>query len=163
MKRNEISNEEFNEAFKNKDNLRIMNSVCARYRKSISYEEIERCKMISLWEALRAFDPNGGKKFTSFLYTRIDWECKRQISAMQRRKKVNTLEFKESLYVLLGDNSLEIQDIINKLSPKFKKVIQQRFFYRMTMEEIAKENNYSRETARRYILQALEKIKQYAN
>ena len=68
MKRNEISDAEFNEALENKDNVRIMNSVCSRYRKSIPYEEIERCKMISLWEALRAFDPNGGKKFTSFLY-----------------------------------------------------------------------------------------------
>ena len=163
MKRNEVSDSEFNEALKNKDNARIMNSVCSRYRKSIPYEEIERCKMISLWEALRAFDPNGGKKFTSFLYTRTDWECKRQISAMNRSRRIPTLEFKESLYVSLGDSSIEIEDIIDKLSPKFKKVIEQRFFYRMTMEEIAKENNYSRETARRYIIQALEKIKQYAN
>ena len=163
MKRNEISDAEFNEALENKDNVRIMNSVCSRYRKSIPYEEIERCKMISLWEALRAFAPNGVKKFTSFLYTRTDWECKRQISAMKRGQKIKALEFKESLYVLLNKDTIEIEDIISNLNSKYKKVIEQRFFYRMTMEEIAKENNYSRETARRYIIQALEKIKQYAN
>ena len=163
MKRNDISDEQFDEALKNKDNLRIMNSVCSRYRKSIPYDELERCKMVALWQALEAFDPNGGKKFTSFLYTRTDWECKRQISAINKKRKSNSLEFHESLYVLANKNSVEIEDIINKLSPKFNKVINQRFFYSMTMEEIAKENNYSRETARLYIIQALDKIKQYAN
>ena len=51
MKRNDISDEQFDEALKNKDNLRIMNSVCSRYRKSIPYDELERCKMVSLWQA----------------------------------------------------------------------------------------------------------------
>jgi len=54
---------------------------------------------------------------------------------------------------------LEIKDVIQKLHPRLRKVIYQRFFERLTMEEIAKENDYSRETARRYILHALKKLK----
>ena len=55
---NNVTNDEFKEAFKNLDNIRIMNKVCSRYRATIPYEEIERCKMIALWQALKAFDPN---------------------------------------------------------------------------------------------------------
>lgn len=162
-KKREIDNAEFESAYKNRDNLRIMNKVCSKYRATIPADEIERCKLISLWEAMKAYDPNGGKKFTSFLHTRIDWECKRKINEINRQKKRNGYEFQESLYILYKNkDTAEIKDILDKLPIKFQKVLDQRFFHRMTMEEIAKENGYSRETARRYIIQALDLVRKNA-
>ena len=152
-----IGDEEFDVAWKDTNNIKIINKVCSKYSKIIPRDELDRCKLIALWEALKAYDPEKGQKFTSFLYNRIDWECKKQlydINKRNRQKKYNAaLHFSEDA------NEIEINDVIEKLHPRLSKVIYQRFFERLTMEEIAKENDYSRETARRYILNALEKLK----
>ena len=57
-------------------------------------------------------------------------------------------------------DSVLVKDAIDNLCVKYKTVLYQRFFERMTMQEIADTNDYSRETARRYINIALEKLKE---
>tara|TARA_B100000519_G_scaffold146475_1_gene127240 strand:- start:2111 stop:2608 length:498 start_codon:yes stop_codon:yes gene_type:complete len=159
---NNVTNDEFKEAFKNLDNIRIMNKVCSKYRATIPYEEIERCKMIALWQALKAFDPNGGRKFTSFLYNRIDWECKKQIYEINKSRRIKIdmpLEFSNASTPDDFLELLEIKDVMEKIDKNSQKIIYQRFFQRMTMKEIAKENGYSRETARRNIICSIDKIK----
>ena len=159
---NNVTNDEFKEAFKNLDNIRIMNKVCSRYRATIPYEEIERCKMIALWQALKAFDPNGGRKFTSFLYNRIDWECKKQIYEINKSRRIKIdmpLEFSDASTPDDFLELLEIKDVMEKIDENSQKIIYQRFFQRMTMKEIAKENGYSTETARRNIICSIDKIK----
>ena len=164
----EVTESEFLEAYRNLDNTRIMNKVCSRYRNTIPYDEIERCKLIAIWEAMKAFDPNGGRKFTSFLYNRIDWECKKEIQRINRHKK-RTAFFIDGLSEgshtpdyrnLRNYETVNIEEAIETLVPKYKNILHQRFFERMTMQEIADRNNYSRETARRYINIALEKLRE---
>jgi RNA polymerase sigma factor (sigma-70 family) len=164
---NSITNLEFQEANKNLDNVRIMNKVCSRYRNTIPADEIERCKLIALWEAMKAWRPDGGRKFTSFLYNRIDWECKKQIQQIKRAKRKVafsmdndlSMDFEECQAVTQND-SIIIKEAIDHLSVKYRTVLHQRFYERMTMQEIADRNNYSRETARRYVNIALEKLKE---
>jgi len=155
-----ITNEEFKEALSDLNNVRIMNKVCSRYRQTIPYDEIERCKLIALWQALEAFDPERGRKFTSFLYNRIDWECKKQIYQINRINKKHI--FREE--VIKEDphrpyETIEIKDLLNNIESKYQCVVYQRFFRKMTMQEIADKNGYSRETARRYIKRGLDEIK----
>ena len=159
----QVTEEEFQDANSNLDNVRIMNKVCSRYRNTIPADEIERCKLIALWEAMKAFDPNGGRKFTSFLYNRIDWECKKQIQQIKRARRKIAFSIEgplEDCKSITQYDSIAIKDAIDNLGPKYKKVLYQRFFERMTMQEIADTNSYSRETARRYINIALEKLKE---
>ena len=59
-----------------------------------------------------------------------------------------------------SSNEIDIKDTINMLPDHFQKVLYQRFFERLTMEEIAKNNDYSRETARRHIINALKKLEE---
>ena len=133
----------------------------------IPTDELQRCKLISLWEALKAFDPEGGKKFTSFLYTRVDWECKKEVSNIIKHNSRHAQVGDETLPLLgktesgtKSSNEIDIKDTINVLPDHFQKVLYQRFFERLTMEEIAKNNNYSRETARRHIINALKKLEE---
>ena len=112
---------------------------------------------------MKAFDPNGGRKFTSFLYNRIDWECKREIQKMNRRKRKSSISLDypvQDFKTLNEDQKIQIKDALSKIENKYELVIKQRFFDRMTMQEIASKNNYSRETARRYINIGLEKLKE---
>jgi RNA polymerase sigma factor (sigma-70 family) len=164
----EVTESEFLEAYKNLDNTRIMNKVCSRYRNTIPHDEIERCKLVALWEAMKAFDPNGGRKFTSFLYNRIDWECKKEIQRINRHKKRTTFfidghpegSHTPDYRNLRNYETVNMEEAIETLVPKYKNILHQRFFERMTMQEIADRNNYSRETARRYINIALEKLRE---
>jgi RNA polymerase sigma factor (sigma-70 family) len=152
-----VGDEEFDLAWKDINNIRIINKVCSRYFKIIPGDELHRCKLVALWEALKAYDPEKGQKFTSFLYNRIDWECKKQLYDINKRKRQK--KYNEALHFANDQSDLEIEDVIQKLHPSLREVIYQRFFERLTMEEIAERNDYSRETARRYILRALEKLK----
>ena len=67
--------------------------------------------------------------------------------------------YNDDLFECFDQNSTEIIDAIETLPPKLRDVIEQRFFYSLTMEEIGNKNNYSRETARRYVKRGLEKLK----
>ena len=154
---NTVGNDEFDEALKDLNNVKIINKVCSKYARTIPRDELERCKLIALWEAMKAYDPEKGQKFTSFLYNRIDWECKKQLYDINKRKRQR--KYNPDLHYIDVKNEVDIRDVIQKLHPRYRTVVYQRFFERLTMDEIAKRNNYSRETARRYILHALEKLK----
>ena len=52
---------------------------------------------------------------------------------------------------------------MDSLSPMLKRVVKQRFFYNLTMEEIGDANDYSRETARRYLKEAMEQLQSHRN
>ena len=60
-----ISNLEYEEALKNEDNIKIINSVCRKYAKRIDREDLHRCKLIALWDAIKKYNPDRGVKFTS--------------------------------------------------------------------------------------------------
>ena len=161
--RNVITDSDFEKSLKNLDNVRIMGKVCSKYRFIIPADELDRCKLIALWEALKSFDPEGGRKFTSFLYNRITWECQKQLAEINKHRKNISFDCEYGdLFIAIGDvrSKVEIQELFDQLDSPFGKVLYQRFFEQLTMEEIGERNNYSRETARRYILKAIEKIKQ---
>ena len=161
METRTIGDEEFDLAWNDINNVKILNKVCSKYSRIIPKDELDRCKLIALWEALKAYDPEKGQKFTSFLYKRADWECKKQLYAINKHSK--SVEYQE-YYGLCNDVELaEIKDLLQKLHPRLRTVIKQRFFDNLTMEEIGKKNNYSRETARRYIISALEKLREYVS
>ena len=151
-----VSNEVFNKALSNEDYIKIMNKAARSYRNIIATDGLLECKMIALWQALKNFDKSCNVKFTSFLYNSVDWECKRKISKFRKNRLVG-------LNISPEDSSdfesVEIEDCMSKIHPRLRKVLYQRFFKNMTMEEIGRENDYSRETARRYINDGLDKIK----
>jgi RNA polymerase sigma factor (sigma-70 family) len=147
-----ITNEQFSTAWENKDNRRIMNHAIRGYRDKIPYEEIDSCKMIGLWECLKKYDKTRGRKFTTYLYCGIQLQCKKQLSRFD--------------YITIGDvasymdfNRIYIRDCVDKLDFEYKELVYNRYFEGKTLREIAKENSYSIETARRKIKKALCKLK----
>jgi RNA polymerase sigma factor (sigma-70 family) len=154
---NKVKNKEFEEALKNEDNIKIINHVCKKYLNRIQSEDLHRCKLIALWDAIRNFDPERNVKFTSFLYNCIDWECKRQLSDYKKSRRVSTN------LSIDGDsedsNVYETLDWIDSLPEKLAVAVKQKFVYGYTVQEIAEKNNYSRETARQYVQKGVEKLK----
>lgn len=147
-----ITDEQFSVAWENKEYRKIMQSAMRRYRGIIPADEINSCKMIGLWESLKRYDKTKGRKFTTYLYCGILMQCRKRLSRFE--------------YITIDDvasymdfNRIYIRDCVDKLDVEHRELVYSRYFEGMTLREIAKENDYSIETARRKIKKALCKLK----
>ena len=160
------TDEELQKALENRDNINVMNKICMRYKDTIPYEELERCKLISVWQAMEHYDPSKGNcKFTSFLCNRLFWECQKQLYEINKSRKIPKSEKASSLIAEICGyekklDSVEISDLLEKLDEESRDVIFKRFYESKTAKEIGQDNGYGRETARRRIISALEKLRQ---
>ena len=161
-----VTDSELREALKNRDNINVMNKICSKYTDIICYEELQRCKLISLWEALKSYDPTKGKcKFTSFLCNMLFWEIQKQLYEINKRKR---LPKSDSASTLISEichskenlDKVEVNEMFEKLDESSKDILFKRFYESKTAKEIGQDNGYGRETARRRINEALEKLKQ---
>ena len=156
-KKRKITNEEFNQALRNEDYTRIIRAASKKYVAFILPDDMLECRMNALWQSLQNFDASFGVKFTSFLYSRVVWECKKKINVVNKETTFSCMDYFPAKIV---ENVCEIEDFLKQIPPRLRTAVYQRFFKNMTMEEIGKENNYSRETARRYINDGLDKIRE---
>jgi DNA-directed RNA polymerase specialized sigma24 family protein len=152
MDKKVVTNEEFEIALNDINNILIMNSVCSSFRKFIDDDELYSCKLMALWQSMIHWK-EGGRKFTSFLFQRLKWECVKIMNQKKRNRcynieieKVASVPgyFGETIEVLPND----LQDIIVK-----------RFVYKKTLREIGKEHNMCPETVRRRVFHALKMLK----
>jgi RNA polymerase sigma factor (sigma-70 family) len=154
-----ITDDQFKEALSDSNNTKIMNKVSSKYINSIGYDELESEKLIVLWECLETYDPDRKKKFTSFLYQKLDWRYKKILREKRRQKFL----FYDNFDGKIKDNDQNIENKIkiytDGLPSHLTKVIIQYYLYNMTIEEIGNKNHYSRETARRLIKKAIGKIR----
>lgn len=153
----------FEEAWQIRDNQRIIRKVLSKFK--INKEDGLQCGRIALFKALQQFDINKNVKFTSYLYNWVRWEIlnflnedKKKIYGKLKRHSIN-----DNLIIIedFFEDFLEedyINYIIGMLPESEGKLVKQRFFERLTLKEIAQQNNYSLETARKKINIILNKI-----
>ena len=166
-------NKQYEAKWADKDNQNIMNKVSKAYMKNIDTRDIESIKMDALWRVMNKYDPSKGTKFTSYLYQQLSYAFKTWV-----KKSEKNLEFTQGVQPLdsghVGDlnstaedavdinnlNSQLVLDITTGLPADTVKILKQRFYNNMTMKEIAQENGYSRETARRRVKKAVNLCKE---
>lgn len=153
-------NKQFEEKWNNPDVINIMNKVSNRYVRNIDPDDIESIKMNTLWKCIEKYDEERGTKFTSYLYQQLTFALKNQLKKKRHEfNAVNQLEKVDVKAVTRG----EVLDIITGLDSHDTKILEQRFFYNMTMKEIGGENGYSRETARRRLKNAIKTCQKICN
>lgn len=81
-----ITNDEFNIAYKNEDNIKIINSFSKKF-KNLTFEEITTCGMLAVWKTLQDHDTTKGK-FTNSLYRFMYWECLKQLEENKHNVRV---------------------------------------------------------------------------
>ena len=151
---NVIDNRDFERALANIDNKLIMEKACASFRNVIEKDELHRCKLIALWEAMQKWNPQG-RKFTSFLYQKVRWEC---LKTMQIQKKQRFLPIlREEAYY----SESNFQEIIEILPHDMQDVLVKRYVYKMTLREISQFYGTCHETIRRKIRKALKILKNH--
>ena len=141
----------FEEKWESSDVQNIMNKVANRYRTAIDFDDVESIKMQTLWRCIDRYDPEKGTKFTSYLYQQLSFAFKNKLKKKRREYNVETLESVDRR----AEYSMQVKDMITGLEPEYADVLNKRFYYNMTMQEIGKSNGYSRETARRRLKTAL--------
>lgn len=119
VNKRKISNEEFETAYSNIDNKKIINSFLKKYSNVLSYEDIYSCGMIALWKCLQLHD-NTKQKFTTSLYRFMTWECMQNI--VKNNKKPH-ISINNNQYGYLDETNLLIDDIIQQLDTKQQKTI----------------------------------------
>jgi len=138
----------FDEAYKNIDYKRIMDKVCSGYSRSVDPDELSSIRLNTLWECLKKYDPTRGAKFTSYLYQQLTFAIK---NSLKKRKR----EFTNIPIEKYKNETENISLVLSDLPDEYSNLLRQKYLGNMTMEEIGKENGYSRETARRKIKKAL--------
>lgn len=154
-----ITDSDFEKALKDSNNQRIMNKVSCRYINAINYDDLESEKLVVLWECLKTYDPSRKKKFTSFLYQKLDWRYKKLIREKRRSRSRNYENLDLKNFGEGSDVEQKILSYTDGLPIHLKRVITQYYLDNMTIEEIGHKNHYSRETARRLIKKAIKKIR----
>ena len=155
----------------------IIRSVNNKYS-YVDSDDQSSISMETLWRCTNRYDNTKGAKFTSFLYQQLTFAYKNLLKKKKSPTPMGSLneiagiqtvdtstvnvkknKHKRSMY----ERKLAKEEAQNILYPMLesipndsKNIIQQRFFSNMTMKEIAMQNGYSRETARRKLKKAID-------
>lgn len=144
-------NQLFEEKWNDSNVRNIMNKVSNRYKRNIDLDDIESIQMNTLWQCIEKYDEGRGTKFTSYLYQQLSYAMKNKVKKKRVEFQVEEFDKQDSNY----SDKLEVLDIIGGLDSETRNILEQRFYYNMTMKEIGKRNGYSRETARRRLKNAV--------
>jgi RNA polymerase sigma factor (sigma-70 family) len=148
-----------------RDNQRVMGAVFRRYSHLIDQDELERCGMEATWEALRYHDPRFKQRFTTSLHRFAKWVCQRETRKRHDRYAQLKVRLKGDLDVAVPENSVlediqHIRECMKQLPPEDQRLIEQRYFNEMTVDEMGQANGYSRETARHKSNKAMESLRE---
>lgn len=132
----------------------IINSVSNKFMYALDHNDISSISMVTLWKCIEKYDPTKGAKFTSYLYQQLLYALKNELKKRSIEYSSDSIEQPIDFHA-----KNEVFDILESLPNGMKILLQQRFFHNMTMTEIADENGYSRETARRRLKKAIRMCK----
>jgi len=149
-----VTNEIYEEALKDNDNIMIMHSAGSRFASVLDVDEVYRCKLIALWKALQAWEENLGSKFTGFLYQQVYWECLKNVNRNKKRVEVQADYIDQEV---LPDTPL--YEILDGLPSDLQDIVEKRYVYNMTLREIGDEYGFSGETIRKRLKKASKHIK----
>lgn len=154
----QVSNKEFEKAYKNQDNRNIIKSATKKYFNKLSQDSQISCGMQGLWRCIQNHDDSYGRKFTTSLYLHVDWECKRELGILNRKPLSFLGECDNDIPSppIIGDMS----EILEHLPEKQREIMYQRFYENRTLEEIGKKQGYSKEAARQNINKILSKLRE---
>ncbi len=148
-----ITNQEFETALKNEDNIKIMKAASRKFRRLLSVDEVYNCSLHGLFNALKV--NKLGIKFTTILYSNVNWAC---LDYLNKNKVKDDRPASSSLDIPV-DSNWTIDEYVDGLPNDLKNVLKQKYEDNMTLFEIGAANGYSYETARQRINHAIDILK----
>ena len=152
-----VSNEEFECALNNQDNKNIISAVTKKYSNKLSEDAQKTCGLHGLWRCIQSHDPKYGRKFTTSLFIHVEWECKRELTLLNKKRTGYLGDSDDE--IASPPQSGEMSEMLESLPENQKNIMFQRFYENRTLEEIGKKQGYSKEAARQNINKILSKLR----
>ncbi len=145
-------NTKIENAMKDKNIVNIMNKASNRFRNTLDVDSIYTCQLNALWKAFLHFKPEKNTKFTTYLYQGVFIECLKQLKFVNKGS-----EKRRMLHDNLTENSCDTMmvDILDELDSEEEIQLIMDRISKVTINEIAKKSNVSRETIRKKIKKIL--------
>lgn len=152
-----ISNEEFNiNKEKYKSTLR---SFTRQFSQLLPPDILDYCADMALWKCLMNHRPEYKTKFSTSLYRFVVWQC------LQEHRTLKTTRYDEeqgvAVVVYNNDTSMILNEYLSLLSNKYRRVVESRYLYGKTFDEIAKDEGCSKQGAHYILGQAMEQMKRF--
>lgn len=147
-----VTNQQFEEALKNKDNVRLINFITNKYAKKLDKDIRRECGLIALWRALKKYDPKFGQKFTSSLYRFIHWECRRELAKRDQEDyqiKGNRRRVRDEFVDI--DNKEFVEHYLDLLPAEDREIIRMHYLEDVSVTNIADKFGWQKEVVRKRI------------
>ncbi len=164
--RRAVTDNEFEIAYKNRDNRKVIDSVTGKYCKVIDRDDLQSAGMMALWRCLGYHDDSYNQKFTTSLWRFTDWECKRVLRSKKNKPQsmqLSAIDIDVAETNELSEDSKFVRECVQLLPPTEKHILEMYYYENRTMEEIGKLNGYSKEAARQKINKSLKKLEEIFN
>lgn len=157
-----VSNQDYEAAWADPHNRRILATVSRLFRGKLPPEEILFCVQIALFKCMKKHKDSIGNKFTTSLHQFVEWELQKGLRShyreLARHPPMSSID-DHQLAAKSLTFSYEVNDCLSRLSDYEQKLIEQSFMYDMTLREMEKENGGNRQTINRKLTKATENFK----
>lgn len=137
---NNITNQDFETALKDVDNVRIVKSVTIKFSKRLGASVSKQCGYIALWNSLKDFDPSKDCKFSTYLYRVTFWTCLNEIRFNNKEKYRTNMdvEFIQNSHTSrkFKNSDISTEEICSSISEAESNLIKSRYIHRNTLKEI---------------------------
>jgi|15BtaG_2_1085339.scaffolds.fasta_scaffold01623_2 RNA polymerase sigma factor (sigma-70 family) len=164
--KNEVSNEQYEEANENSDNSNIIRSVTNKFSSLLDIDERRECGLEGLWRALQNHDYTKKQKFTTSLYKFVRWMCLRKVTKKHRDKikaeKIGVSTSQEFYYDSNLENNVVLSDLMSQLNDEDRVYIEQKHLQGHTLEEIGVLHGFTRQAASLKVKDAMSRLRTLA-
>lgn len=155
----QINNELFNKEYENIDNIKIINKAKKRFKKNIPHDELERCGLYGLWNALKMYNQEKKMKFTSYLYQTVIFECLDWLN----ENKIETRPYKPKSIIYEHIFFDEFKDYISILPNELADIVESVIVYGHSLRKISKEKNMKYYEVDKKLQKAYRMLQQHVN
>ena len=151
----EITSQEIQSTYDEYDTL--MSRVAKKYKKYITYDEINNCKLHAVYKALKTYDKDKHTKFSTFLCYHVNWEIGDFLKTEMRFKIRHKHKVVEVLYNL---DIKTVDMLIDMDSFEHSDIARDKIEQGMSFSEIAKKYKIGKETARKRFLKFIKNFEE---
>jgi RNA polymerase sigma factor (sigma-70 family) len=160
---NIVTNEDFEKALLDVDNVRIIKSVTTKFTKKLGASNAKQCGNIALWKSLQNFDDTKGCKYTTYLYRTVFWTCLNEVRCLNKEKAVTNVDvsyFKDSIsFSNYRRSDTSIKDVFDILGNVESRLLKSRYIHKNTLSEISISQNITEKKTRKSLREIIKKIK----
>lgn len=140
-----------------------------KYRRRLSPCEIKTAKYIGVWKALENFKSDKGMALSSYIFLRVKWECLRIINDNTGKIPIDhnkSFNIDTTTFNIIDDipsnqdNKAIVKELMDSLSEKDRKLIDEYYFQNKDTVELGKEYGITAEGVRLRLLKILSKLRE---